>query len=111
MNEHEKAVKEILSNARTKTWDSVKSIELEATEKLRKLYKGKKVKCKCYDSFIDGDDYYFDQEILDIIVHKHHSSSVEYYATVNVMYRSVFWDEDKPPKPCSFYLSNIEKVD
>ena len=111
MNSNEKIVKDVLSRASQRMTEAVEEIEEKATEELRKLYKGKRVKCECYDSFIDGDDYFFDTEILDIEVRHFYGGNIDdFYVVVTVMYKSMFAERDSDPKPHLFYLRKIERV-
>ena len=110
MNEHNKANVDLLKLARTELYESIAKIEEKTTEKLRKLYKGKQAKFECYDAIVDGDSYYFDQEILDIKANKSYDSRGEFYISVTVMFKSIFAPEGSEPKPCTFYLYEIKEV-
>ena len=109
-NEHHKVVEGILTDARHCLCAEVGEIERVATEHLRKLYKGKRVKCECYDAFIGGEEYYFDTEILDIWVGKKYTED-DFYVLVKAMHKSIFAKQGDAPKPQTFYLRRIESVE
>ena len=56
----------------------------------------------------DGDDYYFDQKLIDICAHL--DTKCQTYITVTFLYKSSFSEEATPPKNSTFYLETIEKV-
>lgn len=75
----------------------------DVTRKLQKKYKGKKVKCVCFDVWRDGDDYYFEDELLDIIVYKMYNADT-FFIDVTFMYRSTFAKEGESARRCTFHL-------
>ena len=79
------------------------------TRTLRKKYKNKIVKCKCFDAWTDGDDYYFDQKLVDIQAYEF-TDGDGFYIQVTFMYLSLYANPKDKPKPTSFYLESMEDV-
>lgn len=86
--DHAKKLREALTNADNEMSDARKLIAQKATDELKKKYVGKIIKCRCFDAWSDGDDYYFEGELLDICVCYHESI----YLTATFKYG----DDDKP---------------
>ena len=108
MHACEEKIAKVLSSASRKIREFISEVESEASDELRKLYKGKVVKCECFDSWIEGSDYLFNQELLDITVRRTFDDMfIRFYVTVTVMYKSPFAGRDSVPKPTRFYLRNI----
>jgi len=81
----------------------------EITKKLRKKYVGKKVKCKCFDAWTEGDDYWFDEKLIDIRACVKENN--KFYIVVTFKYKSLFANENDLPKDTTFYLESIERVE
>jgi hypothetical protein len=77
------------------------------TRTRRKKYKNKIVKCKCFDAWTDGDDYYFNQKLVDIQAYE---CSDGFYIRVTFMYLSLYSNHNDKPQPTSFYLEYMEDV-
>lgn len=104
----DKHILSILDKADTKLKKYEDKIEKEMTAILRKEYRGKKVKCECFDSWTDGDDYFFDQKLIDIRFNIGFDKKT--YITVIFRYKSVYADKNARPKNTTFYLKSIESV-
>ena len=85
-----------------------KKICADLTLKLRKKYKGKIVKCKCFDACVEGDDYYFNQELKDICAYSDGKGGFSVHATF--LYKSPFSNPEDKAKDTSFHLESIEEV-
>jgi hypothetical protein len=99
--------KSLLQKAQRKLEIFTDKLSKELTKQLRLKYKGKKVKCKCFDSWTDGDDYYFDQELVDIQAFESYDGD-GFYIQVTFLYQGIFSDK---AKNTNFYLESIEKVE
>jgi len=78
------------------------------TQTLRKKYRGKRVKCTCFDDYKDGEDYYLDDILLDIQAYDNDDHSIEINVIFN--YKGATWEENDKPKRCAFHLEHIESV-
>jgi len=107
---HDEAVASVTNAARKKLCEAVDSIQLEATEKLREMYVGKRVKCECFDALVDGDDYFLEEEVLDIQVFRDYSADIYFHVMITLPYKSLFANKDAGPKPRTFYLRKITEV-
>jgi len=85
-----------------------KKICEDLTFELRSKYKGKVVKCKCFDAWEDGDDYYLNQELLDICAQ--YDGEGKYFVCVTFLYKSPCAAGKDNPKNTSFLLESIEEV-
>jgi hypothetical protein len=99
----------IISNAREKIKDLKNQLEEEITATLQKRYKGKILQCTCFDSWTDGDDYYLNQELIDIKAQQH-ADEDRFYIVVSFMYKSCCAPKTEPPKLTTFYLKSMERV-
>ena len=75
------------------------------------MYRGKKVKCTCFDAWVDGDDYYFNDKLLDIQAYRYCGSDISFYISVTFMYKSICAKVDEDPTEHTFYLEKIEMVE
>jgi len=101
---NDKTINNLLS--KSKLNDIIKTLEVELTNKLRIAYKGKMVKCECFDYFIGGENYHFKEELIDIIAHRNHRD--DFHINVTFMYKSSFSNLSSVKSPATFHLQNIE---
>ena len=78
------------------------------TKELREKYKGKVVKCKCFDSLVAGDDYYFDQELKDIYAQADKYGN--FFIMVNFMYKSIYSKPEDKAQNTTFSLESIKRA-
>ena len=105
---HDKIINKLLEGARDEVYGLQRLKEEALTKELRAKYKGKNVKCSCFDAWIDGDDYFFnDKELIDIQAYSN-SDGDGFHVMVTFMYKSCF--SENGPKPCKFHLESIEKA-
>lgn len=98
----------LLDEAKKKVQKTQDDMCIKLTNHLRKKYKGKIVKCKCFDSWTDGDDHYFDQKLIDIQVFLHPNN--DFYISVSFMINSMGGKPDEKPFKASYYLESIESI-
>ena len=111
MNQHDREIGSVCSDATKALYRRITEVEEEATEKLRTLFKGKRVRCHCFDSLIDGDSLFFEGELLDIRVRRKYDENIDFYVTVTLMCKSLFSGPEEQPIPRTYYLSSIESVE
>lgn len=107
MSKYDKELNKLLSKAQTDIEKYSDKITLKITQWLRKKYKGKKVKCVCFDHYTDGEDYCFDDTLLDIEAYKPFNKN-DFVVDVTFNYEGL--SGTKKPTPCTFHLTSIEKV-
>ncbi len=109
MSKHDKYIDKLIDTAENNLEKHIEQLEKQLTKTLQKKYKGKKVECKCFDEWTDGDDYYFNDILLDIQAYKHFKEN-SFYVNVTFKFKGCSWDKDEKPRPVTFHLESIEKV-
>lgn len=100
--------KQLIDSATKELYQFKEFILQKIGEDLRKKYVGKRVKCECFDSLIDGDEYFFDQELREIKAYMNENDKI--YLMVTFKCKSMFANKEDPPKDWTLYLRSIEEV-
>jgi hypothetical protein len=96
----------LMRDAKNQVEKYSKQIERKFTERLRKEYKGRKVKCSCFDSWSEGETYEFDgSKVLDIRALKDMEGN--FYIDIDLNYQSA--NENKKSKH-TFHLDTITVI-
>jgi len=111
MSKHDKYINKLLDNAQHNLEKHASQLEKQLTQTLQRKYKGKKVKCECFDSdkYGDDDDYYFNDILLDIQAFQSYEKD-GFYVDVTFNYKGICAKEEDKPEPHTFHLKSIEGV-